>query len=189
MTMRRAFALHLLTRNNVMRIDNSSLEHFTSCARAAEYYLIEQRQPSVDRIALRFGGAVHIMMEILYRDFQGKPANYAEFFEACRAVLIPDFEKYPPPPDDFRTLRFLEENILSYVGYAEMLDDFEIVRLANGEPAIELYFEFPLGEVDFQSTFQGRHIDKVKVLGPGRIDMIIRRFGVLASSTTRRPPC
>ena len=67
----------IIDEHDVMRISNTSLEHFTSCARAAEYYLIERRQPSVDRIALRFGGAVHIMMEILYRDFGGKPKNYA----------------------------------------------------------------------------------------------------------------
>ena len=169
----------LIDAEGVMRIDNSSLEHFTTCARSAEYYLVEARQPVQERVALRFGGAVHIVMEILYKDFQGKPANYADFFEACRESLIPYFEKYPPPPEDHRTLRFLEDNIISYVGYAEMLDDFEIVRLADGQPAIEVYFEHLLGEVEFHGEYGGQHFDKVKILWTGRIDMIIKRLGVL----------
>ena len=60
-----------------------------------------------------------------------------------------------------------------------MLDDFEIVNFADRQAGHSLYFELPLGEVDFQSTFQGRHIDKVKVLWTGQIDAIIRRFDVL----------
>jgi PD-(D/E)XK nuclease superfamily len=159
----------------VMRIDNSSLDLFTTCARSAEYYLIESRQLAADRVALRFGGAFHIVMEILYRDYNGRPKNYGEFFEACRAALIPYFDKYPPPPDDYRTLRFLEDNILSYVGYADIFDDFEISLLPNGDKAIEQYFEFDLGEVDFDGHYKGKYYPTVRVLWCGRIDMIVKR--------------
>jgi PD-(D/E)XK nuclease superfamily len=167
----------LIDANGVMRIDNSSLEHFTTCARSAEYYIVERRQPVAERVALRTGGAVHILMEIFYRDFQGRAPHYGKFLEACREVLQPYFLKYPPPPEDHRTLAYLEEHILSYVGYAEMLDDFDVVRLSDGQPAIEVYFEYDLGEVEFNSEYLGTRYDKIKVLWCGRIDMIIKRLG------------
>ena len=173
----------LIDEDGVMRIDNNSLEHFTSCSRSAEYYLVERRHPKADRVALRFGGAIHIAMELLYRDFGGRPKNYAEFFEACRAELIPYFDRFPPPPDDWRTLKYIENNIISYVGYAEVFDDFEVVKIPRhlgqfdvSELMIEKYFEYDLGEVEFNGHYNGKYYTKVKVLWTGRIDMIISRL-------------
>jgi hypothetical protein len=165
----------LIDAEGVMRIDNTSLEHFCVCARAAQYYLVERREIRADKVALRFGGAWHIVMEILYRDHNGRPKDYQEFFEQCQEALLPYFEKYPPPPEDYRTWKFLSEHIMSYVGYANVFDDFEVITLAIGEPAIELYFEYDLGEVDFDGMWEGRHLEKVRVIWTGRIDAIIRR--------------
>lgn len=166
----------LIDADGIMRIDNSSFEFFTTCARSAEYYLVDRRHLAAERVALRTGGAVHIIMEILYRDFGGKPTDWNEFIQTCKASLFPYFEKYPPPPDDYRTLNYILDSMYTYLGFADLMDDFEIISGPSG-PLIEQYFEYELGEVEFNSTYQGKYFGKIKVLWTGRIDMIIKRLG------------
>lgn len=167
----------LIDEDGVMRIDNSSLEHFTSCSRSAEYYLVDGREPVRDRIAPRFGGAWHIVLEIYYEKFWPMQMNqFPVFLEAVRAELVPYFQRFPTPPDDYRTLRFLEDSLVTYVSYSEMFDDFELLSLPNGK-LIEQYFEFPLGEVAFNSVYMGRRYGVIKVLWCGRIDLGIIRLG------------
>ena len=83
----------LINEHGVMRIDNSSLEHFTTCARSAEYYLLNNRQLNRSKSALNFGSAIHECLELLYSAPEG--TSHADLINQAKQVI-----DQTPAPDD-----------------------------------------------------------------------------------------
>lgn len=165
-----------------MLIDNTSLEHFTTCARNAEYYLLRNRELNVGRSALVFGGTLHECLEMYYRN----PGKELEFYLKNAEPIIQEMPE-PEDPKDFRTRARAFDAFLSYCTSA-IGDDFVVLNDEASEPYIERYFELPLGDVEFNSTFNGKFFEKISVRWTGRIDLIIQEGDtpwVLDHKTTR----
>lgn len=82
----------------VLEIDNSSLEKFTTCPRAAENYLVRSRESSRDSSATSFGKLFHSCEEL--RLLHGlSPVVVKRQYE----LVLEHFEQHPVAPDDHRT--------------------------------------------------------------------------------------
>lgn len=160
-----------LVDGDVLLIDNSSLEKFTTCPRSAQYALIDQRVPAGERIPLRFGGIIHKILETRYRSATAMHAQSPQVEEVMRAVAIDEFSKWSPPEDDFHnfstTLSFIHEYGLAYP-----FESFDILRFPDGRPLVEVPFAFPLGEVITPTK-------TIKVMWQGRIDLVYESNGAI----------
>lgn len=81
----------------ILRIDNSTLEKFQTCARATEYYCIDARERG-GSAALIFGGALHKALELHYLGRER---------DVCLAAASKCFLGTQSHPDEFRTPDFL----------------------------------------------------------------------------------
>jgi hypothetical protein len=167
-----------------MLIDNSSLEHFTTCARSAEYYLVERREPSYHRSALSFGGLIHKALEVFYLN-GGAEGDFNSFLKAIYEMADKHFDTHPTEDGDFRTKEKFLDTMISYWTAAET-DHFKILSI-NEEPFVEKYFQLPLGSVEFNGEYNGKPLKNIDVFWTGRIDMIVEmdgKFWILDHKTT-----
>lgn len=153
-----------------LHIDNSSLEYFTTCSRASEYYLLRQRELNRSRSPLLFGGVIHKCLEYHYRNPEVSTATKIEEFSRL-ALEMPE-----PEEGDFRTRDKVVDTMISYLA-ANEFDDFTPTLHPSGQPFIEEYFELPLGYVDFGAEFQGVFHDRLLVKWCGRIDLVVEDQG------------
>lgn len=75
------------------------------------------------------------------------------------AVAQDEFTRWQPPEDDYRNYDRMVDLIVNY-GLTYPMEQFDIVRLADGKPFIEIPFAYPLGI-----------IDGIKVMWIGKIDL------------------
>ena len=149
-------------------IDNSSLEHFTTCPRQALYSIVRRLKPAGERTALNFGGIVHKILEARYRACTALHAQTQDVTRVMIATAEREFQKWSPPEDDFRTFSCAVELIRRY---EEMypFEQFEVVRGADGSPMIEVPFAIPLGVI--KTDIDGTKKD-IKIVWQGRIDLV-----------------
>lgn len=168
-----------LVDGNHLLIDNSSLEVFTTCPRAAQYHFINKRRASEERSALKFGGIIHKALDARYRIAEPMYAQSPAVETAMVAIIEQEFSTWQPGEDDFRTHSFAVELINKY-GQTYPFESFEIVKVGD-KPFIEVPFAIPLGEID--SPTYG----KIVVIWTGKIDIVYRHDGriyVLDHKTT-----
>lgn len=158
-------------------IDNSSMELFTTCPRQAYYYIIRKLELNRDRIALQFGEAFHTVLERLYKRYgtaYRSEADNADILSHASSLSL------NTPEDDYRTIPYLVSAVSKYLTQYPA-EPFEIVRLPDGSPAVELPFAYPLGVID--SPVYGR----ITIIWVGKIDLLYRsrgRLGVMDHKTT-----
>lgn len=163
----------IISPEGVIRIDNSSLERFTTCARSAQYYLVDRREPSGLKSALYFGSAIHAALEIFYGEYDGKVTEVLpEFLMKVQAAMEPMFPANQDV-DEWRTLDKAMETIISYVAATEF-DIFQVYQHDN-KPFVEQYFELPMGDILFQESFDGIYHERLQVMWTGRIDLIVKQ--------------
>lgn len=173
------FAIPLV--DDTLLIDNSSLENFTTCPRAAQYYLCQKREKNSERPALMFGGIIHKILEARYK--HGPHITR----DAERAMLVTAeaaFANYTPAFDDFRNYGTAVNLIAEYnKTYAQ--ESWDILHHDN-KPLIEIPFAVPLGELEVNADLTVReadgritlrHVSTIKVMWQGRIDMVVQREG------------
>ena len=180
--------------DGVLYIDNSSMELFTTCPRQAYYYIIRKLELNRDRVALDFGGAFHTVLEKLYKTYgtayRSAADNQAIIDFAASAIThkpTPEEEQFreaahkrgellPPvlctPEDDYRTVSYLVDGVRKYLNQYPA-EAFEIAKLPDGSPAVEMPFAMPIGTIE--TTLWG----KVAVMWTGKIDMAYRSRGEL----------
>jgi hypothetical protein len=146
-------------------IDNSSLEHFTTCPRQALYSLVRRLKPAGERTALNFGGIIHKILEARYRACTALHAQTPDVTQVMLATAQREFDKWSPPEDDYRNFSCAVELIRRYEEQYPF-EQFEVVRGLDGSPMIEVPFAIPLGEIDLKE--EGK---KIKIVWTGRIDM------------------
>lgn len=143
-----------------MFIDNSAIEHYTTCRRSFEYSNVKKRVLSEGKAALLFGGAMHKALEAHYR---GRSLD--ECLLSAYAYL--DDAGYNPEPDEWRTKAALSNMFQGYL--KSQLDMYETLKYEQtpGEPqlALELPFAIPLRKM----TVKG---ETFHVIYTGRIDRI-----------------
>lgn len=146
-------------------IDNSSLEKFTTCPKAADYGLVRRREPNGKNAALTFGGALHEGLEkfLMHQYFKQKGLYQYEFMpeKECDSrssndqdqAILRFFTENPAQLDEYRTVNNALAILAAYRERASLPDyAWEIQSDANG-PIIERAFELPLGVVEVNSTF------------------------------------
>lgn len=126
-------------------IDNSSLERFTTCARAAEYYIVNRRELSVYSAPLAFGKAIHSALETKYLHQGGSR-------EAVRQrqleQVVHEFQDNPIPVGDHRTLDRAMDVVERY-DKAFPVEPFSVItHPVTGEKCVEMRFEKELGKIE-----------------------------------------
>ncbi len=161
----------------ILRIDNTTLEVFQGCPRAAEKYCVDRRQ-AIPSAALQFGGAVHVGIERLYRD------GFASLSFAIEAALENlDHLKFRDP-DEWRTPVVLADTLEKYVEHWTKHEDLCKPITVDDKKFIERPFSIVLGEIQINDTLgytekqltqQGEdvplHVGKLTILWSGRIDI------------------
>ncbi len=157
------FPLPLIDGDTLL-LDNSSLEHFTTCPRQAYYSLIRKLRPSGERSALRFGQIVHKILEARYRTITPLHAQTSDVTNVMLATAEREFANWSPPEDDFRTYSCAVELIRRYEEQYPF-EQFEVVKGRDGAPMIEVPFAIPLGEIESDGK-------TIKLVWTGRIDLV-----------------
>lgn len=152
-----------LVDGDTLFIDNSSLEHFTTCPRQALYSLVRKLKPAGERTALNFGGIIHKILEARYRACTALHAQTPDVTAVMMATAEREYAKWQPPEDDYRTFSCAVELIRRYEENYPF-EQFEVVRGRDGSPMIEVPFAIPLGEIKLDDK-------TVKIVWQGRIDL------------------
>jgi hypothetical protein len=173
---RRPLLTHDKDHDFILRIDNSTLEYFQSCARAAKFYCVDRRQ-GVPTAALTFGGAIHLGLETLYaKGFDALPEAIDRCVKYLSDITFRD-------PEEWRTPAIAEDTLRKYAakyGADEMLKPI----LHNGKPFIEKPFSLVIGEMALGARMAYTYsqltdvesddtlfINKLTILWSGRIDI------------------
>jgi hypothetical protein len=163
-------------------IDNSSLQQFMTCPRAASYNLVAKRQLNKTRPALIFGGALHKALEVRYR--KGGAIVTSQTQEEQIVALAKAFRGVDIPPDDHRQLDYAVETIGKY-NNTYKVDNFKPIDIPNFGLGIEVPFALPLFTVELAEPARFLNVTKdgivevelssIPVVYTGRIDMFATR--------------
>ncbi len=163
-------------------IDNSGLEKFDVCQRAAEIYHCNGREANVEKPALKFGGITHKVLETRYKNFD---QDVLSQFEKLINVATTEFEKWTPPEGDHRTYAMMVDVIKEY-GARYPFESFEIEKI-NGVPAVEIPFACPFCTIPMNCQMriwsadgtqtEEVYVSNIHVVIKGKIDLIIKRDG------------
>lgn len=170
------------------------MELFTTCPRQAFYYIIRKLELNRDKIALDFGSAFHTVLEYLYKThgtgYRSAEQNQDVINFTSRTIthrLSPEEEQFRKaahergellspvlvtPEDDYRTVSYLLEGVQRYLTQYPA-EAYEIAKLPDGSPAIEMPFAMPIGTI--QTTLWG----PVTVMWTGKMDKVYRSRGNL----------
>lgn len=177
--------------DDALFIDNSSLERFTTCPRSAQYYICNKRESSDERIALSFGKAIHKILEARYKHNPNVVTKVPgisehdtnEIMLAAARDAFADWKN--DDAEEFRNFSTAVTFIEKYNSHYPM-EGFEVLRLPDGNPAIEVPFAVPLGELEINGPLLVRNpagdiaekeFSTLKIIWTGRIDLIIKREG------------
>ncbi len=185
-------------------IDNSSLELQTTCPRSAQYGLCMRRRTTGEKVALKFGGIAHKVLETRYLSAAPLYEQTPMVQNTMIAVAETEFNgiegvkpAFHPPEDDYRTLDRMIALVEAY-GKNYPHEPFDIIRLPDGRPFVEVPFALPFGEIDTNADFlvqdlqrnpdgtlsavgepTVRHIPILKIVFCGKIDLAYRMSGGL----------
>lgn len=159
-----------LLNGDTLIVDNSTMEKFQTCPRAAQYGICHRLQSSADKVALRFGGIAHRCLEIRYRycaPMLEQTPEIEKAMVACASTEFHGIQKGPvnpgeevewikppfiPPLEEFRNYDRMVDLIRRY-GQHYPFESFEIVRTPDGRPFVEFPFVLPLGEIEVIGNF------------------------------------
>ena len=168
-------------------IDNSAQERIQTCARSAGFYLGHKREGNKPRTALSFGKNLHSILEERYRNHGSYLANDGVAAMVKVADQVFDPAVHQSDPDDYRNYGMAIAFIRKYASQYPM-EDFEIVKFADGTLFVERPFAIPLGTLTINAeglvrnpdgTVTRRHISTITIVQKGRIDLAYRREGYL----------
>jgi hypothetical protein len=165
-----------------MEIDNTSLEHFATCARSAQYRLVESREGTSNMAAKHYGSAKH-----LYLECRLKGGTIPEAEQIMVNFLT---ENSVEDPQNWRTATHAIESMRGYENWWNAMPINPV--MVDGEPLVEIGFRLPLCEIDIGSTlswqrlkpllanpedFTGSVPKLVRVFWTGRFDVIAPFLG------------
>jgi hypothetical protein len=162
-----------------LRIDNSSLERFNTCARSAEYYLLARREGAQSGVALQYGKAFHLCVEHRYKNY-GREMSFEDIGKCMEEVapLVHDlYRDFVVPADNFRTPERVLDVFFKYLCFYQT-EPFTVFT-PSGQPFVEQYFEVPLGTIEFNGEFEGHFHKELRILWCGKIDLAVELDGGL----------
>jgi hypothetical protein len=162
----------------ILRIDNSTLEKWQTCPRAAEYYVVNRREKPGSP-ALRFGKHMHKALETL-----GLHGNTPETLQRTKEQLTQLFMEDPNPEGDHRCLEYgiavLEKYVVKYLG-----ETCSVVE-HHGKPFVEVPFSLLLGAIEINNELayssqqllgeggdEPLYVKKLYVFWSGKIDRLV----------------
>lgn len=176
--------------NTTLLLDNSSMEVFQTCQRAAQYSVCQRRRAASASPALHFGGIVHKCLEIRYRSSAERFAQTDAITETMIACAVKEYSEWSPPEDDFRTLD-TAVNLIREYGNRYPFEEFDKVTMPDGRPFVEQPFCIPLTELHVHANMlvqtivkapdgrfikhgppEVRFITSITVLWIGRLDLV-----------------
>lgn len=139
-----------------LTIDNSTMEYFLKCSRAAEYYAVRSREPDRSAAALNFGGALHKAIEVLMR-YGVSDATMTKGI----GLIYEQFETRPVAVDEWRTA---DHAVKVFKKYCEKypLELFKVATDSSARPHVEIPFAIPLGAIELNADIR-YHIDQIIV--------------------------
>lgn len=142
---RKKLLVHFSGDDYILRIDNTSLESFAACDRAAFYRLLLGRTTQ-NSAAIAYGQAIHSALEILYRDG-------LDFKQMLKAGFQ-ELSKHPTSDGEWRNPEAFEKAIRAYVKHYKLDSDPDFFQLHtfDGAPAVELRFADELGQFTLDSS-------------------------------------
>lgn len=159
------------TDDYILRIDNSTLEKFQTCSRAAEHYCIARRQRH-GTAAMNFGSAIHLGLETFYRK------GFSHLPEAVSNALELYSRFQQSDPDEWRTSTILEDTLIKYHDKYSKDEPISVIRDDKNVPMVEIPFSLVLGEIlldkkidSYTSPDLPTYIHKLIILWSGRIDL------------------
>lgn len=168
-----------LVDGDTLFIDNSTLETFTTCARQAMYFAGLKRQGNGERVALKFGGIAHKVLEARYRAATSMYAQSPEVERVMVATAEKEYATWQPPMDDFRNYSCMIELIQRY-GLEYPFENFDIVKTPAGVPMVEVPFALKLGTLTIDADLpvrqsdgqiSVRHVGTINLVWTGKIDI------------------
>lgn len=186
-TPRKPLLIHLEGDDYALRIDNSSLEYFTTCARSAEYALLRGRVPK-PKAALQYGSAIHKALEMLYtRKTLGSSVTMGEI----QVEMEKEFS-HDVGPGEWRTPEKALDTITRYANKYRGVDNFTVALDGNGKPMVEIPFSYPIGQIPINATLpyskdlllgeggpEKLYVNTIHVFWTGKIDMVVEMEGDL----------
>lgn len=153
-------------------IDNSAIENFTTCSRAAYYYNIQRRELDATKSALFLGSVVHAALE-LRKARQLDPLNHIEWEQEQVDLIQAAYSANPQPIDEWRSADQAVRIIAAYNKKHPLADEpFTIIP-----GTVELGFKLPIGQCDMMCTMPTRNgpifVKTINVYWTGRIDGLI----------------
>lgn len=158
------------------RIDNSSLENFTTCARAAEYYSILKREANTSKSALFFGTVIHSALEVRKDHSISQDAD-ERWEEQQINVIESAYALNPQPLDEWRSADQAIRVIQAYNKKYPINDEpFTIIP-----STVELGFSVPIGSAEINCNVPTRtgqvFIGRLNIIWTGRIDGLVNYDG------------
>ena len=134
--------------------DNSSLEQFQNCPH--EYYIshIRRRILNADRAGMNFGSCCHLGEKLRYELYGNNPCGD---ITPIHAAFAEHFDKHPEPVGDYRNLGMAQEWLRAY-NEVYGREPFEIIKLKDGRPFVEMSFMTPFGVISFNGD------DKIPII-------------------------
>lgn len=124
----------------IYRIDNSTLEKWQTCPRAAEQYIINGREKPGSP-ALNFGSGAHVGWEVLGRGGLNDVA-----LQAAKEAVTEHFLTNPQPEGEYRTLEYCVDMLEKYVKKWS-LSRCSVVE-HDGTKLVEFPFSLCIGEIE-----------------------------------------
>jgi hypothetical protein len=158
------------TEDFVLEIDNSSLEYFNVCSRAAQHYLVDGKEKSDVRSSLIQGGAHHKGQEIINR----VGVSQESVKKGVNAIADYYKEELPVIPEgEWRTPNRVIEDFEKYCKFYQT--ELWKVLEKDSNKLVEVPFAIPLGEVEFNGTpmNNGQNVGKIYVVWTGKVDLMI----------------
>ena len=150
-------------------IDNTSLEHFATCARSAQYRLVESREPSGTRMPLEYGSAKHLYLEHRLR---GHAVPEAE------QILVNYLGQFQSDdPKEWRTVTHAVDSMRGYEQYWASMPIEPVQK--GGQPLVEVPFRLPLCDVAIPPLPWSRiapHLTNPLALPPSRVPRTVRVY-------------
>lgn len=123
-------------------IDHSGLEYLQTCARSAEYHVINQRVGNGSSAALNFGSAIHAALEYRYKHHGSTVGPSCK--DEMHGILTRWFTENPAPLEDYRCLSLATQVVDGYLSKKEYSPEQWDVAHVDDKPAVEMPFAVPL---------------------------------------------
>lgn len=158
----------------ILEVDNSSMEKFSTCPRAAENYLVHSRESAYDSSATSFGKLFHSCEEL--RLLHGlTPA----VIQRQKELVVEHFLNSPVPPDDHRTAERMIQ-VLDMYNTRYVNDGWpEKVYTHAGHKMVEKAFKVQLCTIHLNETLPYYRselvVNKDSIVDPTREDSLFIR--------------